>query len=1383
MRKFTPLDLSFIANAGSPERESFRNVAALINANAGWSQPSQVMLKEYKKIQDNAKREASKHKPTFISGLFDLLSVPLYGVANALDESIAGHQSDNNDGLLEDAAKTIGGVFTGGAKGIGAGLRGATSMLDTLPGVDISDDWQQDRTDKSRFGDVNIRLGTKMSTADAMKPENLEKALGNVRREKGEVPGWLSDIFYGDVDTPDSQESLQNFLKRSQQVGIAEDIGGDPLNFIPLSWGKKATDASKAIEGLEAARTSKGPEDIIAGLRAPINAEKGLKFGELPVKGEAKVADEAMLPGTKIPITNVAEDIGKGGIKTPAQVGARKGTPVAGLEISLRDQEALARKITGLAARNEPNWVYKAADILRAHPKIDFADTGRFLKMADEMAKRRNIRHNPSAFSTSLKARIASDVQRARKVVPAERVLNTANPADIVIAPTKAKLRPQQAQIANNVIAKFQKEILGGARAPGTYEGLAVAQRAGLNSRWSGPQQGRMWNQITTALKNVPGPKRYDIAAKILQHVEDFFLAKGAVPYSSAKISESVEGLRLSQIAMTLGPKAMAENPNLVTKLLRGDEAALKSLTPEQLQQIENLKASEAMASAPAAAEGIAAGKAIASDIMKGPLSAARKKDAMNAAIRGGTEFTLRANAGPVAARTVQTYLNKLLKDPTGLDAVLKSSRFNTEGFLARSATMGSKFNPVDKAFTTSVTNAIAKAADLPSPASLGTFAGPAARVKDWLGARFNAAYGVADMRPIFLRNQASALSTSARRGAYINALAKAFPPKDIDVWHEAFRAAQMDALTAGRVSDLQKEVSKVMENLFGGTGLKAGAIADSTVVGRSHLYMNELNAQMRRFGLGQYQFSNKAKVKDAAGNVHDFSSGADWLKSWEAWNVTRPYEFLHQVQTAIEHTVREKTMFDEIATRFGSTKKHGAVKFGVGHPRLAGYYFTEEAARQGEQFIKILKEVNTPNSKGLQHLDHVISKLKASLTIYIPSHHWTNIIGDVMFNWYAGVNNVKRYEQAAKVMGAQKGRYGDIADFGKLVGPDAMKQAISRGMVGTEALTASGLKVHAAGNSVITTMKNGQKVTADMIYTAAMKEGILPSARVLEEVTSEVTSVLDKFRPLGGRGQKAAHTVSEIRDHIPRLAQFIDGISKSKGSFAGAVEGSAANVRKWHPDGLDITKFERNVMKRVFPFYSWTRKAIPLAIESSVVAGNKVMAYPRLMEEIALANGVDAEPGSQFPGDQLFPDWMRERGIGPVAGGPGSYLMVNPSTPVLDIASMMGHPGQTTLDMLNPMGRVPLELSQGATLGKQVPIENNAEYLAMQVPGLSQAGRVSGAYGTSDAVANSEEQQRLNLINLLFGTKATQSGIYQKSAQFDLRDYLKERAKEQRGG
>lgn len=1395
MRKFKPLDLSFMAAAGSPERESFRNVAAMINANAGWVNGDDVSAAYEKQLKDQKKAYASAHKPSFLSGLFDLLSTPLYGVANALDESIAGHQEDNNDNVTEDIGKVLGGIVTGAGRGVGAGLRGATSMLDGIPGVDISDEWQRDPTDKRRFTDVGVRLTAKMSSEDVAKPENWDKAAANIQGEKDEVPGWLQDIFYTDLNAKDAQ---QQYLDKMRIIGLAEDIGGDPLNF--ATFGAKAGigGAKAAIEGVEAARAANSAGDISTGLKLGEGmlpkAMGGNKFKDAPIPSARSLDDIAPAGGIDVPIApspyNAMPNGGVAGIykdtlktkQAAAGVKRSKAIPKEGVKVDPLQQSRLVKEIAKLAESGKPDWTYKAGDLLRKHKGVEWTNTERFIDLADKMAKAQGGRHNYRQIGELLKSRIADDAAAAAKpkvarIVPAERILNTARAEDIIQAPIKTKLKKPQAKIANSVVVKFRNQILGTEKAPGTYEGLAYNIVNKVNARWSGPQQVRVLNDILTKLQ-FNGPQKYEVAAKILQHVEDYFITRGAIPHSGTNLAHSVEGLRLSQLMMAIGPRTLADNPSLITRILKGDEKALKSLTAEQRQAIENLKASEAMASAPATAQAIQAGKDFASEILAKVQSPGRAKYELANAAKVAEKTTVKLGGGPVAAKVARDYVTHLVRNPTGVDAVINANRLKTEAWLA-DAVHGMPKN--DPNFLISVTRAVYKAADLPTPAALGKIAGPLAKVKDSFGAMFMAHYGVKDMNPIVRRNQASALSLAATRAKFINEIAQKYPPKDIDLWHEAMRGAQRDAITEGNIAGLQSEIAKVVESLFGGTGLRAGAMVDSTVVGRGRITMDELNSQLRRFGLGEFQFVAK-KVKNAAGETRDFSKGADWMKSWEMWDIKKPYDFLHRIQDAVQHTVSQKIMFDEIAARFGSPNKHGGVKYRINHPRLQGFYFTEAAARQGEVMLGMLKDINTPNSKMLQHLDHVISKMKASLTIYIPAHHWTNVIGDTSVNWYAGVNNPIRYDQAARVISSQRHRYGDIVEWQRMVAsPDAAKKAIARSLIGNDTMSAAGLKTSAKGNAVIITMRNGTKVTADMLWTAGMREGIFPSARVLEEITSDVSSVLDKFRPLGGKGQKLAHQVSEWRDHTPRMAQFIDGIAKSGSSFDSAVIHSAGNVRKWHPDGLDLTRFEKQVMKRVFPFYSWTRKAIPLAIESAIVASPKVMAYPRLMELFAAINGIvpeDGTAGGAFPSDQMFPDFLRERGIGPIAGGPGNYLVVNPSTPALDIFALMGHPGQGAIDMLNPMAKVPLELAQGSTLGKTVPIENQADYLSRQIPGLSQAGRVSGYFGTSDSVANSDQQKFLNLMNILLGTKATQSGIYQKSAQYDLRDYLTQKAK-----
>lgn len=1381
--KYKPLDLSFIAARAAPEINNIQNTAQMIMANAGWSQPSQGTLRSIAKAQ---KAAAAAHKPTFLSSVFDLLSTPLYGLTNALDKSIAAHQSDNSDSVVEDIGKTIGGVFTGAGRGLGAGLRGASGILDVLPGVDISDDWQTDPTDKTHFSDVNLRLATGMSSKDATDPANWAKALTKARKEKGEVPDFLGDLFYGNLDQPNDQDSMKSLFKHLGITGVLEDIGGDPLNYVlPGSGASKAATATKGLtEGLETARASGDASNTI------LNALKLKSPKEVQFKGPidmpapiAAIGEGAPKAGVPIDIKSIGALGEKGNFKTLAQLGRKEG-PKQGLEVSTFDQRNLTKRIANLAGQGEKGWLYKAADLLREHPTVKWAKTEEFLQKADAAHRAKKLPHRPDKMAPVLLARISEDVANSRKAAPAERRL-TNEITDVVLrGALRNSMKRSEAVLANRVVRKFEGEILGKVKAPGTGEALARAISEGRNVRYSGPQQARMWNQITSNLK-YGDARKFDKATRVLRAVEDYFIGKGVIPHSSAKTAESVP-LRLSDVAQAIGPQILGKSHAFITGILRGDPKALSHLTPEELEKLRDLRANEAMVTAPAVQRGIDAGLKLVDDASKLTLSAGRKKPIVNQATKLAGITTARFGGGDVGSHVAKQYIGNIIGKSDPINAALNANRLKTEAWLSKTGRgMVSVANDPD--FVNSVTRAISEAANLPTPKQLSGLTGAAARVADWLGARFNAAYGVQDMHPIFLREQSSAMSTSARRAKLINNLARTFPPSDADLWHEAFRTAQMNGIADGRVAELQSEIAEAMENLFGGTGLRSGAIADSTVVGRNRILLDELNKNLKRFGLGQYEFTAK-KVTDAAGIEHDFTKGLDWMKSWEAWDVKKPYEFLHKIQMVTEFTVREKNMFDEIVSRFASDVKSGSVKYGVNHPRLQGYFFTEEGARQAQVFVKALEEVSTPNSKALQHFDHVLSKLKASLTIYIPGHHWTNMIGDVYFNWIAGVNKPIRYDQAMKVMLAQKGRYGDFASFESLAGPKALEQAIARSVLGEGGARTAGIKIPAAGTKTIVTMKNGTKVTADMLYTAAFREGILPSARVLEDVTTETSSVLDKIGLPGkarGTVQRGVHQVSEVRDHIPRLAQFIDGIAKSSGSFGNAVSASARSVRKWHPDGLDLTKFERTGLKRVFPFYSWTRKAIPLAIESALVAGPKVMAYPRLMEVLAQANGIESQAGTTdpFPTDQMFPDWLRERGIGPIVGGPGNYGVVNPSTPVLDTLALLGKPGQSSIDMLNPMIKTPIEVGQGQTLGRNIPIQDTnqgwLDYATKQIPVASQVGRASGQFGVSDSTRAEGFPNWTNILNLLTGAKKVDSGKYQKSAQFDLRDYLKKRRAE----
>jgi hypothetical protein len=352
------------------------------------------------------------------------------------------------------------------------------------------------------------------------------------------------------------------------------------------------------------------------------------------------------------------------------------------------------------------------------------------------------------------------------------------------------------------------------------------------------------------------------------------------------------------------------------------------------------------------------------------------------------------------------------------------------------------------------------------------------------------------------------------------------------------------------------------------------------------------------------------------------------------------------------------------------------------------------------------------------------------------------------------------------------------LDELKNLISPDALKKAIETGKAPSNA---------SKGRQTALTMRNGTNVTNDMVYISAFQEGILPTTRVLEDIPDDVASALERFKPLGGRGQKVAHTISEGRDHYVRLAQYVHELKKSGKSFEQASKDAASSVRKWHPDGMDLTKFERNVMRRMFPFYSWTRKAIPLLIESMVATPGKMMAIPKAEYFLQNMLGIETGPMSDpFPTDQLFPDWIREKGIGPIAGpdsaltsilgGSPGYSVVNPGNPALDTISQLANPGKMTMGMLNPAARIPIELATGKDTQSGAPISGmDPDYLIKQLPGLSHAGRISGEFGVSDTTKEGSQGYNLqNILNLLTAMGMQNTGPYQKSAEFDLREYIK---------
>lgn len=142
----------------------------------------------------------------------------------------------------------------------------------------------------------------------------------------------------------------------------------------------------------------------------------------------------------------------------------------------------------------------------------------------------------------------------------------------------------------------------------------------------------------------------------------------------------------------------------------------------------------------------------------------------------------------------------------------------------------------------------------------------------------------------------------------------------------------------------------------------------------------------------------------------------------------------------------------------------------------------------------------------------------------------------------------------------------------------------------------------------------------------------------------------------------------------------------------------AAKNVDKYLYNYGDLTDFEKNVMRRIFPFYTWMRKNIPLQAEQLVKQPGKYAAVPKVTN--AVENQSPEVDESYLP--EYMQNWVRtpvEQGDKPV------YL--NPNLPYGDIDKLNPlEVEKNAFGSLTPFAKAPIELMTNRNFFFESPIE-----------------------------------------------------------------------------
>jgi len=275
-----------------------------------------------------------------------------------------------------------------------------------------------------------------------------------------------------------------------------------------------------------------------------------------------------------------------------------------------------------------------------------------------------------------------------------------------------------------------------------------------------------------------------------------------------------------------------------------------------------------------------------------------------------------------------------------------------------------------------------------------------------------------------------------------------------------------------------------------------------------------------------------------------------------------------------------------------------------------------------------------------LKYIDGVQNWWKAMTLSLFPSYHARNMVGNTWNNYLAGmgVNSMGDYKKAMLI---QSGF--DKSPEGLRMLDDAMKLGV--------------LDTGLYSNDVVKTLN-----------IAMNKEKI--GKKALRQLTAEGLPI-QKTRAIG-----------EAIENNAKFAHYLFKIRKGL-----SPEESALSVKKYLFDYGDLSAFERDVLKRAMPFYTFTRKNLPLQLENIVKQPKKyggIMKAKLAIEQEAGTRDEGLEHASEYIKEGA-PIKLRKKGDQIKIQLLGSWL------PAHDIMKL-SQPVEGVVNLISPFLKFPVE-------------------------------------------------------------------------------------------
>ena len=341
---------------------------------------------------------------------------------------------------------------------------------------------------------------------------------------------------------------------------------------------------------------------------------------------------------------------------------------------------------------------------------------------------------------------------------------------------------------------------------------------------------------------------------------------------------------------------------------------------------------------------------------------------------------------------------------------------------------------------------------------------------------------------------------------------------------------------------------------------------------------------------------------------------------------------------------------------------------------KKAQYYLPSDVAESLESFKKFASSEQEMGNF-LRMVDKVTRMFKFSATILYPGFHIRNGMGDMFMSYLDGVRAGDYQSLMTKVRARSNGKTAQYYIGNRNFSLDELTD-IYRRNVSSGSFTATDIGAHTEAFAKLNPNRAGE---------------LLRKGSDKRE---------DFFR--------MTHFIKAMQDEYPAM---LKKAGTEERALYNAVQASTYRVNKYLFDYGALTPGEKNVMRRLIPFYTYQRKVIPAVMESMFLSPKNLSRTNRWL----LQN--DGSDDANF-NHMLMPDYIREMGYLTAKDQEEPWIVHGgglPTNAVLD-ATNISDPkkwASNVLSQTNPFLKSLIETAGGKSLFNEREIDSNAENIA----------------------------------------------------------------------